>query len=61
MIKINKLLKNKYELYLELALTINKNMYNDKTITYQTYKQTEDNLLEKIKNNNVKDVAKLPQ
>ena len=36
-------------------------MYNDKTITYQTYKQTEDNLLEKIKNNNVKDVAKLPQ
>ena len=42
-------LSNKYELYLELALIINKNMYDDKEISYYLYKNVEDKLLYKIK------------
>ena len=50
MIIIYKTIDSKYEIYLELALIINKNIYNDKKITYHTYKITEDKILQIIKN-----------
>ena len=49
MIIINKLLNSKYELYLEIALIVNKSMYNDQKIPYHIFKLTEEKLLEKVK------------
>ena len=49
MIYIHKLLDSKYELYLEVALIVNKNMYDEQKIPYHIFKLTEEKLLEKIK------------
>ena len=49
MIFIHKLLDSKYELYLEIALIVNKSMYNDQKNPYRIFKLTEEKLLEKIK------------
>ncbi len=46
---MHKLLESKYELYLEIALIVNQNMYNDQKIPYHLFKLTEEKLLEKIK------------
>ena len=37
------------QLYLELALSINKQMYDDNEISYNIFKITEDTLLKKVK------------
>lgn len=39
--------KNK-EILLEVALTINKELFNEKKISYKTYKYTEENILKEI-------------
>lgn len=44
-----KFINSRYELYLEIALIVNNNMYNDNKIPYQVFKLTEEKLLEKIK------------
>ena len=48
-IMIHKLINSKDEIYLEIALTINQNMYKDKKIPYHIFQLTEEKLLEKIK------------
>ena len=37
-------------IYYELALVVNKEMYDDKKISYMMYQNTERYLLEKLKN-----------
>ena len=49
MIIIKILINSKYQLYLELALLINKDMYDTNKIPYNIFKATEDELLKKIK------------
>ena len=46
---INKLINSKEEIYLEVALIINKSLYDDKKIAYYTYKVTEEKILQRIK------------
>lgn len=49
MIYIHKLVNSKYDIYLEIALILNKSIYDEKKIDYHIYKMTEDKLLEMIK------------
>lgn len=44
---INKLIDTNYQLYLEIALSINKELFESKSIPYSVYKYTEDNLIKK--------------
>ena len=41
-------IKNK-EILLEIALTINKELFNENKISYKTYKYTEENILKELK------------
>lgn len=43
-----KIINDKYELYLEVALVVNQNMYNMEQIPYYVFKKTEEQLLKKI-------------
>ena len=43
------ILNFKNKLYLEIALGINKDLYEDKIIDYYTYRVVEDKLLQSIK------------
>ena len=43
------MIKNIYQIYLEIALIINKDLYNNKTIDYYTQKLAENNILKKLK------------
>lgn len=54
MIYVHKKIDSKYEIYLEIALIINKSLYNDKKISYHIYKMTEDKLLQSIKTTKLK-------
>ncbi len=49
MIIINRVFDSRYEIYLEIALTINKRMYDDGEISYIMYNAVEKEILEKIK------------
>ncbi len=49
LIIINRLFNSKYEIYLEIALIVNKNMYDSLLIPYNIYKITEDNILKKLR------------
>ena len=46
---ISKRVDSRYEIYLEIALVINKMLYDDEDISYQIYKMTEDRLIHKMK------------
>lgn len=46
---MNKLINSKYQIYLEIALIINNNLYTSKKINYSMYKTTENTLLKKLK------------
>ena len=48
----SKEVKNKHrQIILEVALILNKELFDEKKITYRVYKFTEENILKKIKNN----------
>lgn len=47
----NRVLDKNKEISLEIALYINKNLYEEQEITYKMYKYTEDIILRQIKNN----------
>ena len=51
LIIIHRIINNKYEIYLEMALVINKSMYDDEIISYHLYRLVENKILEKIGNN----------
>lgn len=47
----SKELKNKNkEIFLEVALTLNKELFNENKISYKTFKYTEENILKQLKN-----------
>ena len=48
-IKNKKNIDSNNQLYIELALAINKQMYDDNEISYNIFKITEDTLLKKVK------------
>ena len=48
-IKNKKNIDSNNQLYIELALAINKQMYDDNEIPYNIFKITEDTLLKKVK------------
>lgn len=46
----NKLIQNKNkEILLEVALTLNKELFNDNKISYKMFKNTEESLLKRLK------------
>lgn len=48
-INIKKNIDSNNQIYIELALAINKQMYDDNEISYNIFKITEDILLKKVK------------
>lgn len=53
-ISINKAIKNKNkEMILEVALTLNKELFNENKISYKMFKYTENNILKELKSCNV--------
>lgn len=46
--------KNK-EMLLEVALTLNKELFNENKISYKMFKYTEENILKELKNRNLSD------
>ena len=47
--------KNK-EILLEVALTLNKELFNENKISYKMFKYTEENILKKLKSRSLSDV-----
>lgn len=47
--------KNK-EILLEVALTLNKELFNENKISYKMFKYTEENILRELKNYNLSNV-----
>lgn len=45
----NKKINSKEEIYLRIALSINQDMYDSKLIPYNIFKNTEEELIKKIK------------
>ena len=45
---IHNLINSKYEIYLEIALIVNKSLYDEKRIPYYLYKTTENKILKQI-------------
>lgn len=53
-VSINKAIKNKNkEMLLEVALTLNKELFNENKISYKMFKYTENNILKELKSCNV--------
>ena len=53
-VSINKAIKNKNkEMILEVALTLNKELFNENKISYKMFKYTENNILKDLKSCNV--------
>ncbi len=53
-VSINKAIKNKNkEMILEVALTLNKELFNENKISYKMFKYTENNILKELKSCNV--------
>ena len=48
----NKVINSKQEIYVEIALRINKSLYDDKEISYYIYKKTENKLLQMLNREN---------
>ena len=50
----SKAVKNKNkEILLEVALTLNKELFNENKISYKMFKYTEENILKKLKSRNL--------